>query len=60
MSKIDDEATRLGKDVSEGNQAHYKSIFFGHKGATRIPHTTKQGQSRNVAVWVELFGVTIL
>jgi hypothetical protein len=48
MSKIEDEATRLGKDVSEGNRANYKSIFFACKGATGTPHTTKQGRSRRI------------
>jgi hypothetical protein len=49
MAKIDAEATRLGKDVSHGSRAHYKSIFFLCKGALGIPRLTKKGRSR----WVE-------
>jgi hypothetical protein len=48
MAKIDAEARRLGKEVSHGSRAHYKSIFFLCKGAIGIPRTTKKGRSRRI------------
>ena len=48
MAKIDAEATRLGKEVSHGSRAHYKSIFFLCKGAIGIPRRTKRGRLRRI------------
>jgi hypothetical protein len=43
MAKNDEEAARLGKDVSHGTRAHCKSISFLCKGALEIPRLTKKG-----------------
>ena len=46
MKKVDDEATRLGKEVGPGKlRSHYKSLFFlCNKGAIGIPRMTKRGR----------------